>query len=291
VLCCHKQKKELSVTAEVSAMKSILVPVDQSEQMPSALETARHLANLFEGTVEGIALRPAFAEIVAPDPIVAVTIPPADWNETEFCRNVRQTFDGFAATHPAEHNHGARFRWRGGSAIEDGALGSLARVYDATVLSRPGSRGARMTAIEAALFDSGRPVLMAPPAPPKTFGQTVLIHWNASTETARAILFAVPILRKAKRVMLLAVEGAIAPGPNIKDALGHLEANGIAATEKTVTGQSKRPGEAILAEAAAQGADLLVKGAYTQSRLRQMIFGGATSHILASAELPVFFAH
>ena len=68
-------------------MKSILLPVDQSEQMPSALESAWHLANLFESTVEGVALRPAFAEIVAPDPIVAVTIPPADWNEAEFNRS------------------------------------------------------------------------------------------------------------------------------------------------------------------------------------------------------------
>ena len=47
--------------------------------------------------------------------------------------------------------------------IEDGALGSLGRVYDVTVLSRPGNRGARMTALEASLFDSGRPLLMAPP--------------------------------------------------------------------------------------------------------------------------------
>jgi nucleotide-binding universal stress UspA family protein len=39
------------------------------------------------------------------------------------------------------------------------------------------------------------------------------------------------------------------------------------------------------------GADLLIKGAYTQSRLRQMIFGGATSHVLAHARLPVFMAH
>src|SRR5438477_13152856 len=113
-----------------NAMKSILLPVDQSEQMPSALETAWLLASQFEGTVEGVALRPAFAEIVAPDPIVAVTIPPADWNEAEFARGVRQTFDGFAAGHRSEQNRGARFRWRGGAAIEDGALGSLARVYD-----------------------------------------------------------------------------------------------------------------------------------------------------------------
>jgi nucleotide-binding universal stress UspA family protein len=269
-------------------MKSILLPIDQSEGMPAVLETSRLLADSFDSTVEGIALRPAFAEIVAPDPIVAVTIPPADWNETEFCRSVRQTFDAFAAKAAGK---GARFRWRGGSAIDDSALGSLGRVYDVTVLGRPGGRGARMTAVEAALFDSGRPVLMAPPSPPATLGETVLIHWNASTETARCMLFAMPLLKKARRVSLIAVEGAIAPGPSVKDAVGYLAANGIDATDKTVSGKSSRPGEAILAEAAAIGADLLIKGAYTQSRLRQMIFGGATSHILSAAELPVFFAH
>jgi nucleotide-binding universal stress UspA family protein len=53
----------------------------------------------------------------------------------------------------------------------------------------------------------------------------------------------------------------------------------------------RNTGEAILAAAQSQGCDLLVKGAYTQSRLRQMIFGGATSHILANAALPVLMAH
>ena len=104
-------------------MKSILLPVDQSEQMPSALEAAWQLAQMFDATIEGVALRPAFAEIVAPDPIVAVTIPPADWNETDFVRTVRQTFDAFAARHAAEQGKTPRFRWRGGSVIEDGALG------------------------------------------------------------------------------------------------------------------------------------------------------------------------
>jgi nucleotide-binding universal stress UspA family protein len=271
-------------------MKSILLPVDQNEQMPATLETARLLADVFGATVEGVALRPAFTDIVAPDPIVAVTIPPADWNEAEFTRSVRQTFDAFAAQHPGGYANAARFRWRGGAPIDDAALGSLGRVHDVTVIGRPGRRGARMTAIESALFDSGRPVLMAPPAAPATLGETILIHWNASIETACCILFAMPILRKARRVSLIAVEGAMVQGPGVKDAVGYLEANGIAASERTVTGRN-RPGEVILAEAAAIGADLLIKGAYTQSRLRQMIFGGATSHILAAAELPVFFAH
>jgi nucleotide-binding universal stress UspA family protein len=59
----------------------------------------------------------------------------------------------------------------------------------------------------------------------------------------------------------------------------------------TVGLEGKSTGETILRVAKAEGCDLLVKGAFTQSRLRQMIFGGATSHILANAELPVLMAH
>jgi len=113
VLCLAQIKEHPSKLDP--AMKSILLPVDQSEQMPSALETAWQLAQMFDATIEGVALRPAFAEIVAPDPIVAVTIPPADWNETDFVRTVRQTFDAFAARHAAEQGKAVRFRWRGGS--------------------------------------------------------------------------------------------------------------------------------------------------------------------------------
>jgi nucleotide-binding universal stress UspA family protein len=270
-------------------MKSILLPVDQNEQMPSALETARLAGNLFGSTVDGVALRPAFAAIVASD--VAIAMPPEYWDEAEFCRTVRQTFDAYAARHPVEPNKGARFRWRGDSTIQDATLGELSRVYDLTVVNRPGNHGGRLTTLEHALFESGRPVLMAPPSSPKSFGETVLIHWNASTEVCRAISMAMPILCKAKRVVLLTVEGSINSGPSAKDALAHLEAHGIAATEKAIGTRGRRPGEVILAEARAQGADLLIKGAYTQSRLRQMIFGGATQHVLAAAELPVFLTH
>ena len=94
-------------------MKSILLPIDQSEQMSSALETARLAATLFGSTVEGVALRPAFTEVVS-DGMMAITMPSADWNETEYCRSLRQTFDAYAAQRPVEPPNGARFRWRGG---------------------------------------------------------------------------------------------------------------------------------------------------------------------------------
>jgi len=270
-------------------LKTVLLPVDQSDVMRSVMETCWRAADRFQATIEGVALRPALAEIVVPDPIVAVTISPADWNEVEFCRETRALFDAFAVEHPAPAGAGARFRWRGGSAIEDGAIGSVARVFDLSVLGRPGRGAGRMAAFESALFDSGRPVLMAPPRALKTLGEIVLVHWNRSTETARALAFALPFLAKAKQIMIL--EAATVPGPSGKDALGYLAAHGIGATEKSIAPRNQRPGEAILAEASALGADLLIKGAYTQSRLRQMIFGGATSHIIAAAELPVLFAH
>src|SRR5262245_66335804 len=106
-------------------MKSILLPVDQNEQMPATLESARLIANAFGATVEGVALRPAFADIVAPDPIVAVTIPPADWNEADFTRSVRQTFDAFAAQHPAPPGRSEERRvgkeWRSRAAAGEAA--------------------------------------------------------------------------------------------------------------------------------------------------------------------------
>ena len=270
------------------AVKSILLPVGQNEQMPSAFETARLAASLLDGAVEGVALTPTLTDIVAADSVTAVPTPAHDRNVAAYVRRMRQSFDSFAIQPSTEFAGAMRFRWREGSVIQDAALGSLARVYDLTVLNRPGARGGRMATLESVLFESGRPVLMAPPSPPKSFAQTVVIHWNASTEASRAISMAMPILRKAKRVIVLSVEGNMVPGPAGQDAVSHLRAHDVAATEKSIGTRGQRPGVALLAEARAQGADLLIKGAYTQSRLRQLIFGGATQHVLTAADLPVF---
>jgi nucleotide-binding universal stress UspA family protein len=148
-----------------------------------------------------------------------------------------------------------------------------------------------MPPLEAALFDSGRPVLIVPASTPKTIARNVLIAWNGSSEQARTNAFAAPLLRLADKVTVLTVEGATTPGPSGEEAARHLRQNGIKATALTVKPGARTSGEVILNQAASLGCDLLVKGAYTQSRLRQMIFGGATRYILANATLPVLMAH
>jgi nucleotide-binding universal stress UspA family protein len=101
-----------------------------------------------------------------------------------------------------------------------------------------------------------------------------------------------PLLQQARRVIVLNVAGGQGvAGPPAQQVVTFLKRDGVPAELVNVGLDGRSTGEVVLMAAKAQGCDLLVKGAFTQSRLRQMIFGGATSHILANAELPVLMAH
>lgn len=277
-------------------MKSILVPVEKHDLVTSMLECAARIAGMFSGTVEGVALRLPQISVVGPDPVVTVTFPRAEQEDLEILAAARQIFDAYFASEAASslpEGKRPRHRWRAIDPVDDAALASLARVYDLTVVGRPqsGTAGPRMTTLEAVLFESGRPLLIAPPEVPHSLGERIVISWNCSSESARTVAYAMPLLVKAREVTVLTVEGAVVPGPSGKELADCLAAHGIEARELTILAGGRKPGEAILDEARRLGGDLLVKGAYTQSRLRQMIFGGATSHILSNTELPVFMAH
>ena len=81
-----------------------------------------------------------------------------------------------------------------------------------------------MTAIEAGLFETGRPVLIAPPSPPQRIGENILIAWNCSTEQARTTALAMPLLRNASRVTVLTVVGGTVPGPTGEQLARYLAA-------------------------------------------------------------------
>ena len=166
-------------------------------------------------------------------------------------------------------------------------------MFDIIVLARPGEewQSPSMVTLESALFESGRPVLIAPPTSPRSLATNIMIAWNRSTEQARATAFAMPLLKRAERVTILTVEGATVAGPSGEELARSLAAHGITAATMTLPASKANAGETILRKAAELGCDLIVKGAYTQSRLRQMIFGGTTRHILTNANLPVLMAH
>jgi nucleotide-binding universal stress UspA family protein len=101
-----------------------------------------------------------------------------------------------------------------------------------------------------------------------------------------------PLLRLAERVTVLTVIGGQeVPGPSADQIVRQLLYNDIAAKLMSVELEDRGTGEAVLDVARAQGCDLLIKGAFTRNRLRQMILGGATSYIMEHADLPVLMAH
>ena len=281
-------------------MKTILVPVEDHDSMAAVLQAAWLVARRFDSYVEGFAVQPAASEFVALDPLSSLTMPQIADGDAHIERYSRQMFESFMASNnvpPApptpSPREGVSYAWVRPGAEFDTFIGSYGRVFDLNVLGRPGRapQNPRMAPLEAALFDSGRPVLIAPPTPPKELGRNLLVAWNGSTEQARTNAFAMPLLRGADEVTVLTVEGGMTPGPTGDEVALHLVRNGAPATAVTVAPAGRTTGETILDHAKLRGCDLIVKGAYAQSRLRQMIFGGATRHILAHATLPVLMAH
>jgi nucleotide-binding universal stress UspA family protein len=281
-------------------MKTILVPTEHNAAMASALDTALLLAQKFASSIEGFALRPAVADLVAMDPDSGLTMVAVKENDAEMVRQAEDMFRGFMTAHqvPAHTDTPQitpSFSWLDTAPSGHDFVGSYGRVFDCIVLARPGDewQSPSMVTLESALFESGRPVLIAPPSSPPSLATNVLIAWNCSTEQARTTADAMPLLRLAQRVTICTVEGATVAGPSGEQMAHSLKINGIKAEPITLkqTAGKRNAGEILLAKAAELGCDLIVKGAYTQSRLRQMIFGGTTRHILANAKLPVLMAH
>ena len=276
-------------------MKNVLTPVELHSTIDSTFATALLFARRFDGYIEGMPLGPDMPDLVAFDMPVSWTVADQQtWKE--MAEESRRHFEQFMGAAGVPSHEAAPDRlswgWAGESSFGDSHVSSHARIFDICVLGRPGAeRGdARMATAESVLFDSGRPILIAPPTAPKTLGDTIVIAWNQSMETSRATAMAMPALRKANKVFVLTIPEQKVDGPTGDQMAHNLRANGVPAEAVERSGKSKGHGEAIIEAAAALGADLLVKGAYTQSRLRQMIFGGATSYILAKANLPVLMS-
>ena len=171
-------------------------------------------------------------------------------------------------------------------------IGSYGRVFDLIVLRKPDPKISAETEIllEAALFESGRPILVVPNAKAVPHGGTTVVAWNGSTETASVLALGLPLLTKAGKVVIVTIEGGMTPGPTGAEVAQYLACHGITAGVRHVQLEGQTTGETFLRETTKLEGDLLFKGAYTQSRLRQLVFGGATRHILSNAQIPVLFA-
>jgi nucleotide-binding universal stress UspA family protein len=289
--------------------RTILMPVGQPEHVESAMQTAFLVAARFAGHVHGLHVLPDLTNPVTHGLIATrMSLDAASSDLRKFkgsaerelerqSRELKHLFETAAARAGAAiqctPDPGSRLSasWQEVTGFENELVGGLGRIFDLTVIAPRGPRGSSHDTVQAALLDTGRPLLLAPPAVPAVLGNTVLLAWNASPQAARATASALPFLEKAARVVVMSVGNGPEPAPNAGELTRALAWHGIAAQARHLEQGSRRVRDILLAEASAMAADLLVIGAYSHSRMRQIVFGGVTEHMLDHAELPVLMAH
>ncbi len=166
------------------------------------------------------------------------------------------------------------------------------RFADLVVMGRGTQDDGTPETLEAALMDTGRPLLIAPAVAPASLGRRVVIAWKDTPEAARAVSCALPFIARAEAVTIVNV----ADDADSQDQSGARLLRGLRWHNKAVALRQLVRGsttavEMLHREAAAQSADLLVMGGYSHSRLREVIFGGFTRRTLGDSALPVLMAH
>jgi nucleotide-binding universal stress UspA family protein len=171
----------------------------------------------------------------------------------------------------------------------------IARNYDVSVMAQPDDEGDMRGGllIEAALFNSGRPLLVIP------FIQTsglrldrVMVCWDGSQNAARAVGAATPFLERARKVEVVTIEDKERPDElrGIKIA-EHLSRRRVNVELKPIVAPDSEAADVILNEVAEANIDLIIMGAYGHSRFREFVLGGVTRSMLKAMTAPVLMAH
>ena len=285
-------------------MKSILLPFRNEDAAEKGFETAFLVAKKFASRIEGLLvlesphlfMRDFGGRFIAMNPSLVSDFA-KEWRQV--ADKAHDRFAGVVTGHGIPLDEATEGRddpsagWREIEGRESEVVAEYGRLFDLIVIPRYVSTepGAGEATIEAALFETGRPVIVAPSAAKQTIGDTIVIAWNRSTETARTVALGMPFLQSAQKVVVMSVDGWVFPGPEGEGLARHLTDAGINAVAETVKPKGRSNGQTIVEEAVAYGADLLIKGAYTHTRFRQLVFGGATREVLSEANLPVLMAH
>jgi nucleotide-binding universal stress UspA family protein len=285
------------------SIKKILVPMSDAKTGAAALAAALALGRAFNGQVVALHVRPdpSAAWIYMDEPIspklIESMMAESEKRAAEVAGRIRKTFDEACARAkvPVATKELAANRATASfvdvTGIEDEEIRERGRLVDLLVVARPQGEfaGSQRLTLEAALMDTGRPAIVIPPKVPAKIGTSVAIAWNDSTESSRAVSMAMDFLVTASSVTILtAKEDGGDYRPNaLKE---YLAAHGIPATVSAVSGKGDAA-KAILSEATKSGANLLVMGAYGHSRVRELVFGGVTKHMLQATTLPTFMVH
>lgn len=278
-------------------IKNILVEVDSGNRAQATVEAAAALAGRFGAKLHGFHIMPDFA--------AAAAAPAGDMMSSRLVDDLHR--DAEARAKDAEQ----LFRKTAGDLADDNAwnlaggpgvsaaeaAARVAHYADLVVTGGPETDSdtePRVVPAQDLVVDAGRPLLFNPEAAKGgTIGERVVVAWSESGEAARAAFDALPFLQRAKSVSIVSVTDQDPDGQPPRDKIAEIiAAHGVDASADVVPPRKNQTTSATLFDYAEEtGADLLVAGAYSHSRLREGLFGGVTKRIFETAPLPVLMSH
>jgi len=201
-------------------------------------------------------------------------------------RQARKWFGKIARAHPK-----TKAQFLSIEALPAEAVAKRAKVSDLTIVPSIGAQADSFWSNmrDAALFHSGRPVLVMPRRAEGPIGETVVIAWKDSVEAVRAVAAAEPFLAKAMRIKLVSITET-GEDESAAAMAGFLTKAGRRIARALLLAQSRDAGEVLL-EACMGTGHLLVMGAYGRWRWREWVFGGATEHVLRHTDVPTLMVH
>ena len=274
------------------SIQHLLVPLSGHAGDRAALDVALGLAKRFDASVEVLALRPDPQRVLAytgAEMAVATSmlLEGAEKASNEVAARNRAVYE--AAIAAAGSGPEVEFREETGS--ETAVVGRRGSVSDLIVTPGPGQDPTATRAVlEAALFETGRAVLIVPGPAPANFADRILVAWDGGKESARSVAAALPFLEAATAVSVYTRDEG-EDRCTAADLVKYLSRHGAPSNRVTDDDPKQSVDAAIPAAAQRANAGLIVMGGYSHSRFREMILGGVTEHMLFHAPCPVLMAH
>ena len=288
------------------SLREILVPLRGDGKGEGVLNHAIMLAQRFNAHIDAVHCRPKPTDMLSFDiriprglreQIIESASGAADTDE----EYLRALFDKYCQSHdlaiceetpwPTDKTTA---RWREETGNMPSVVGNIARVYDVTVLARPDpDRKLGYRTLRAAILQAGRPALLCPPEQTtQSVAANPVIAWNGSTETARSVGAAMPLLLRAGKALIISVDsGDRLDGPDAHALAGHLRAHGLAVEVNIIKSAGRHVSSAILDAAKSVHSDCLITGAFGHSQKLEFIMGSATQSLVDTATMPLLMMH
>ncbi len=271
-------------------MKTILLHINHDRAMPARLQVALDLARAFNGHIT--CLQAASYDVFMPGDFYGSAIAAALPVIKENAEKLR------AQTERALEHEGVPFDWRFEYGVAAQRLIAASPLADVALLgpAETGGDGRGPSALVGdVVLRAGLPVLVVPENA-KSFdvGAPMLVAWNGSAESARALRAAVPLLACACEVTLACVtEDAAKAGFDLPSTEGakYLARHGIACEMVELPRGERDVAATLLAAAEVRGCGMIAMGAYGHTRLAELVLGGVTRRMLSAPEIPVLLAH